>query len=100
MNAAKLLEGSWTARWGNWAVGLRSCPTGWDVIVWRWPPNTALTERVLIDQWDGFKTTDEAVSWACDVMVTDGAVVHVLGAPPTFALKRVLSFSPAAEAVA
>ena len=92
-------NGYWSARWGNWVVGLRSRGDTWDAKVWRWPPDTALSNRVEINSREGFKTSDEAVSWACDVMVADGAKVFALDAPPGFALKCVLEFRSAPEVV-
>jgi hypothetical protein len=99
VNVATILEGSWTARWGNWVVGLKTHNDKWQVTVWRWPPDTVLNERVQINKWSGAETTDEAVTWACDQMIADGAKVFVLGAPKNFALKRVLSFVKAPQPV-
>lgn len=98
--AVELLKGAWSARWGNWVVGLRARPSGWEATVWRWPPGTALGARQEIDQWDGFVTTEEAISWACAAMRVDGARVLVLDAPRPISLESLLRFSPAPDVAA
>lgn len=98
MTAAKMLKGNWSARWGAWAVGLRSHGSMWSATVWRWEPGTSLSVRREIDDWDGFKTVEEAVAWACIVMRNDGAKVFVVGRPD-MTLESMLAFAPAPEAV-
>jgi len=98
-SAINLQNGCWSARWGNWVVGLRSRGDTWDAKVWRWPPDTALSNRVEIESREQFKTSDEAASWVCDVMISDGAKVFVLDAPPGFALKYALEFRLAPELI-
>ena len=98
MTAAKLLQGNWAARWGAWIVGLRSCGSSWNSTVWRRTSSLVPAARRELDSWDGFKTAEEAVTWACDVMRADGAEVMVLGAPG-LKLEGLLSFSPAPEIV-
>lgn len=100
VKAADILKGAWSARWGNWVVRLRALGNGWEATVWRWAPDAPLTDRVEIDQWDGFRTTEEAVSWACTTMRGDGARVFVLDAPKPISLESLLRFNPAPEACA
>lgn len=100
MSTAKLLQGSWSARWGNWHVSLVSNGDRWDAKVFRWPPCSTLAERVEIDNWDGFRSSEEAVTWACDVMKNDGARVMVLGSLKPITLASMLSFKPAPQIVA
>ncbi len=89
--AAQLLKGKWSARWANWAVALEWKTDGWEVAVWRQLPGK--TFRHPLGSQGGFLTTSEAVTWACNVMRDNGAVMMVLGAP-NFPLEAALNFTP------
>lgn len=97
--ADKITSGSWSARWGNWMVGLRQCGASWLVTVWRWKPGTSLSARHQLAERDDFESPVAGVIWACDVLRNDSAKVFVIGMP-SLTLDKVLQFSPAPEAVA
>ncbi len=90
------MKGAWSARWGNWVVGLRVCDGKWAAKVWRWQPGESLAARSEINTQDGFDTQKDAVTWACGVMREDGAVVMILDAP-SIVLENMLRFQPAPE---
>lgn len=90
---------SWSARWGNWQVGLRHLGDCWGVKVWRWAPDAPLEDRRVLATCDYFESRDKAVEWACAVMKSDGARVFVLDAP-NMTLESVLRFLTAPELAA
>jgi hypothetical protein len=90
---------SWHARWGNWAVSLKTTGDCWAVTVYRWPPGSGLGDRKVLATCPFFGAREEAVSWACGVMRSDGATVVVLDAPG-LALEHLLRFTTAPELAA
>jgi hypothetical protein len=94
LRASELTSGAYSARWGNWVVGLRSGRHGWLATVWRWLPGKPLAARHELAAQDGFNTATIAVAWCCRIMRADGAIVMVLDAP-SLTLDAVLRFTPA-----
>lgn len=94
MGAAKLIN-AWSARWGDWQIHLSSTPAGWNVVVWQWPPGTALSARKQLGKAMGHDTRDAAVEWACGVLEDSGAKAFVNGRKRSIA--PFLKFSPAPE---
>lgn len=99
MAASKITTGSWSARWGEWVVGLRGNASHWRATVWRWTTAGGYTERTQLGACEGFTAPADAVSWACDVLRDSGAKVFVVD-KPSLKLETLLRFSPAPEAVA
>lgn len=78
-----------TAEWMRWSVDLiHDAGDRWGTTVSR----TDVKPSRLVDARDGFETRDAAVSWACDTLRADGAVIFVLGAPQPMTLERLLHF--------
>ncbi len=93
-SASSLTSGAHSARWANWVVLLEGQGGTWRTRVWRWAPNKSLASRIEIAAADGFKTSQDAASWACQRMRENGAIVLVLDAPQ-FRLEDALDFTPA-----
>ena len=93
--ATDLLEGAWTARWGDWVVHLCHTVTGnWRVTVWRWMAGGKVEERAQLGLCEGFVSASAATTWACDVLRDGGAKVLVID-KPTMQLENFLCFHPA-----
>jgi hypothetical protein len=93
--AAVRVINAWSARWGEWQIHLSNTPTGWNVVVWRWPLGTSLAERTLLDKADGHDTSEAAVEWACSVLEELGAQAFIDGRKRS--IMPFLKFSPAPE---
>lgn len=89
VSSKDLTPGSWTARWGSWVISVRTeRQDRWHVRIW----SLALGACVQIVKRAILATASDAVSWACDVLRQQGAVVFVDGR--THGLERFLAFSP------
>lgn len=96
--ATDLLDGAWTARWGDWVVHLRNTEKGWRATVWRWMVGGKLEERTQLGLCEGFGSAEDANTWACDLLRENGAKVFVID-KPELRLETILRFHPAPEVV-
>lgn len=97
MAAQKILTGTWTARWGEWQICVKQGSSGWTVIVWHWPDQTALSSRRVIGKTAGLRDAQTAIDWASSLLKEHGAKVFVNGREQP--LSAFLSFTPAPELV-
>jgi hypothetical protein len=89
LSAASLTNGSWTARWGAWVIGIRTVGESWHVRIWSWTHGV----RVQVATRAVLSNSTSAVSWACEVLRKHGARVIVDGQEQQ--LEKFLAFSPA-----
>lgn len=95
--ADQLSYGSWTARWGDWVVQLLGQDGRWRATAWRWTTG-GYAERMLLGACEGFASSVDAVSWACDTLRESGAKVFIVD-KPDLTLEKLLCFNPAPQAV-
>lgn len=99
MKAADVTKGVWTTTWMRWAVDLLGDDAQWAVVVRSNPDSVQWGMADLIAAGEGFKSTTDAVRWACQKLREEGAGVVVLGAP-TLSLEELLDFQPMGTAQA